>query len=84
MLKKDIESKILQIFRDEFEIENPGLDDDLRTTYGFDSIDAIELLAEIEIFLGAELTHDEKTQALEIRTLGQILGYVEALAASRL
>ena len=83
MLTDEIELKILEVFRDEFEIENPGLDEDLRTTYGFDSIDAIELLAEIEIFLGTELTHDEKTQALEIRTLRQILDYVGTLAELR-
>jgi len=81
--RKEIESKILQIFQDEFEIENPSLDEPLREVYGFDSIDAIELLAEIEEFLGSSLTHDEKRQAMEITTLSQIFDYVEQLAATR-
>jgi len=81
--RKEIESKIIQIFRDEFEIENPLPDEALREVYGFDSIDAIELLAEIEEFLGSSLTHDEKKQAMEIRTLDQIFDYVERMAATR-
>lgn len=83
MDRKDIEKHIIHIFEDEFEIENPENDVDLRETYGFDSIDAIELLAEIEGFLGFELTLDEKKQAMEIRTLNQIYDYVETLAKSK-
>lgn len=81
--RKEIETKIMQIFKDEFEIENPSPDEPLRDVYGFDSIDAIELLAEIEEFLGSALTHDEKRQAMEITTLAQIFDYVERLAAIR-
>ncbi|MBW1813355.1 MAG: acyl carrier protein [Deltaproteobacteria bacterium] len=83
MERKEIEKHILRIFHDEFEIENPENDIDLREAYGFDSIDAIELLAEIEVFLGFELTLDEKKQAMEISTLGQIYDYVENLSNSR-
>ncbi len=74
---------LLRVFRDEFEIEDPGLDEDLREVHGFDSIDAIELLNELERFLGSELTQDEKKSAMDIRTLNQIVDYVEALAAAR-
>ena len=83
MERKEIEKHILHIFQDEFEIENPEIDVDLRETYGFDSIDAIELLAEIEVFLEFELTLDEKKQAMEIRTLNQIYDYVESLAKAK-
>ena len=83
MERKEIEKHILHIFHDEFEIENPENDIDLRETYGFDSIDAIELLAEIEVFLGFELTLDEKKQAMEISTLDQIYDYIENLSNSR-
>jgi acyl carrier protein len=69
-----------RIFREEFEIENPGLDEDLREAHGFDSIDAIELLREIEEMLGSELSQEEKKGAMGIRTLGQIADYIEALA----
>jgi len=81
--RKEIENHILHIFQEEFEIENPENDVDLRESYGFDSIDAIELLAEIEDFLGFELTLDEKKQAMEIRTIIQIFDYVENLEKIR-
>ncbi len=83
MTRDEIQSKIIEIFRDQFEIENPGLDDDLRETYEFDSIDAIELLREIEILLGSELTLGEKKSAMDIRTINQILDYIELLALTR-
>jgi acyl carrier protein len=83
MNREEIINRILEIFRDQFEIENPGLEDDLREVHGFDSIDAIELLGEIELFLDSPLTQDEKKKALDIRTINQIGDYVEWLAAAR-
>ena len=83
MTRNEITSEILRIFRDQFEIENPGLDDDLRDAHEFDSIDAIELLREIEIMLGSELTQAEKKTAMEIRTINDILDYIELLSAAR-
>ena len=83
MTREQITSAILEIFRREFEMENPGLDDDLRETGEFDSVDAIELLLEIERFLHVELTHEEKQMAMEIRTIRQIIDYVELLAKKR-
>jgi acyl carrier protein len=83
MTRDEITSAILEIFRREFEMENPGLDDDLRETGEFDSVDAIELLLEIERFLHSELTHEEKQMAMEIRTIRQIIDYVELMAAKR-
>ena len=79
MTREEIQSQILEIFREEFEIEKPGLDDDLREMYEFDSIDALELLGEIEKLLGTGLTQDEKKQAMDIRTINQICDYVESL-----
>jgi len=83
MTRDEIKSEIIRIFRDQFEIENPGIDDDLRDAYEFDSIDAIELLREIEIMLGSELTQAEKKNAMEIRTINDILDYIELLSAAR-
>ena len=83
MTKEEITAEILNIFRQEFEIEDPGLDLDLRETYEFDSVDAIELLLGIERFLKSELTHDEKKMAMEIRTIRQVVDYVALLAAKR-
>ncbi len=83
MTRDEIKSEIIRIFRDQFEIENPGLDDDLRDAHEFDSIDAIELLREIEIMLDSELTQAEKKNAMEIRTINDILDYIELLSATR-
>jgi len=80
LTREKIQNEILRIFSEEFEIENPGLDDNLREVHEFDSIDAIELLGEIETLLESELTHDEKKQAMDIRTINQICDYVESMA----
>ena len=83
MTRQDIENEVRDIFLSEFEVENPELDVNLREAYGFDSIDAIDLLLEIEKFLGSELTRDEKKQAMDIRTMRQIIDYIEMLAEKR-
>ncbi len=83
MTRAEIAAEILRIFQEEFEIEQPGPDDDLRERHDFDSIDAIELLVAIESFLGSELTQAEKKRAMDIRTIRHICDYVEALAKSR-
>ncbi len=84
MTRDDIVRKILVICKEEFEIENPGLDDDLREKYAFDSIDAIELLLQIEAMLNSELTQEEKKQAMDIRSINQICDYIESLFRTRL
>ncbi|MFO7601718.1 MAG: phosphopantetheine-binding protein [Candidatus Desulfacyla sp.] len=83
MTRNEIQDEILKIFKDEFEIENPGLDDDLGEKYEFDSIDALDLLSKIEELLGSGLTQNEKKQAMEIRTISHIVDYVERMAAKR-
>lgn len=72
-----------RIFKENFEIEDPGPDENLSQAYEFDSIDAIELLVEIEKILGFNLTQEEKKQAVEIRTINQICDYMEGLAEDR-
>ena len=81
MTRDEIEKAIIRIFADQFEIENPGLNDNLREIHEFDSIDAIELLREIEILLDVQLTREEKKAAMEIRTINQIVDYVVRLDA---
>ncbi|HOG11545.1 MAG: phosphopantetheine-binding protein [Smithellaceae bacterium] len=83
MTRQEIEKEIRAVLLREFEVENPEPDVNLREAYGFDSIDAIELLLEIERFLGTELTQAEKKKAMDIRTLNQIIDYVEMLAHHR-
>ena len=51
--------------------------------HGFDSIDAIELLAKIEALLGFSLSREEKEQAMSIRTLNDILDYIETMRQKR-
>ena len=79
MTREEIEAAVLNIFRKEFEIKNPGLDDNLREKHAFDSIDAIELLLKIEEMRGSELTQEEKRRAMDIRTIRQICDYIESL-----
>jgi acyl carrier protein len=83
MTRDEIRASILKVFCDRFEIDHPGLDEDLREAYEFDSIDAVELLREIELMLGTVLIRDEKKAAMDIRTINQIVDYVAALTATR-
>jgi len=83
MTRDEIQDEVLKIFKEAFEIENPGLDDDLGEKYEFDSIDALDLLSRIEDLLGSSLTQNEKKQAMEIRTIRHIIDYVERMAAKR-
>jgi len=78
-----LQKKILAILIEDFEFVQPGLDDNLRDDHGFDSIDAIELLGKIEIILGFSLTREEKEKAMEIRTINDVLDYIEVIESSR-
>ncbi len=80
MTREEIQKEILEIVADKFEIEDPGMDDDLREEHNFDSIDAIDLIASIEAMLDTSLTDDDKKAALDIRTINDIVDYVHRLA----
>jgi acyl carrier protein len=81
MNRDELQEKILSILTRDFEFENPGLDDNLRDDHGFDSIDAIELLGKIELMLGFSLSRAEKEKAMSIRTINDILDYIEKIQA---
>jgi acyl carrier protein len=83
MTRDEFKDKILAILTEDFEFEQPGLDDNLRDDHGFDSIDAIELLGKIELIVGFSFTREEKEQAMGIRTINDILDYVEEIQKSR-
>lgn len=83
MTKDEIIIALNRIFFERFEIENPGLDENLRESYEFDSIDAIELLQEIEVLLDRTLEREEKKKAMEIRTLSQVVDYIYDLFGSQ-
>ena len=80
MTREEIQKEILEIMEAKFEIEDPDLEDDLRDVHNFDSIDAIDLIASIEAMLDTSLTDDDKKAALEIRTINDIVNYVQKLA----
>lgn len=82
MTRDELKGNILSILENDFEFEHPGLDDNLRDDHGFDSIDAIELLGKIEIMLGFSLSRAEKEKAMGIRTINDILDYIEKIQSS--
>ncbi len=83
MTRDEFKDKILTILTEDFEFEQPGLEDNLRDDHGFDSIDAIELLGKIELLLGFSFTREEKEKAMGIRTINDILDYVEGIQQAR-
>ena len=82
MNRDALQEKILTILIEDFEFVRPGLDDNLRDDHGFDSIDAIELLGKIEGILGFTLTREEKEKAMGIRTVNDILNFIEVIVAA--
>ena len=82
MTRDELKEKILTVLVEDFEFENPGLNDNLRDDHGFDSIDAIELLGKIELMLGFSLSRQEKEKAMSIRTINDILDYIEQIQLS--
>jgi len=83
MKRDELQAKILTILTEDFEFEKPGLDDNLRDDHGFDSIDAIELLGKIELMLGYKLSWEEKEKAMSIRTINDILNYIDTIDVER-
>ena len=83
MTREKLRSEIIAICSREFEMENPDPDDDLREKFGFDSIDGIELLIQIERMLKTQLTQEEKKQSLNVRTINQVCDYIEGIMETR-
>jgi acyl carrier protein len=83
MGRDQIQAALIRIFREKFQIVEPGVDENLRDAYEFDSIDAVELLHEIELLIGTRLTQAEKKSAMGIRTINQIIDYIETISSAR-
>jgi len=77
MDREEIQTIIIDFIETNFEMSDIGLDDDLNAVHGFDSIDAIELLREIETLMQTKLTRNEEEQAMGIRTVRQIVDFIE-------
>ena len=83
MTRDEIKTSILEIMNEEFEIENPGLDDDLREIHNFDSIDAISLLEILDEMMDPPLTQDEKKAAMTIKSINEIIDYAFEMLSKR-
>lgn len=83
MDREEIQTTIINFIETNFEMSDVGLDDDLNAVHGFDSIDAIELLREIETLMKTKLTRDEEEAAMTIRTVNEIVGFIEKAMADR-
>ncbi len=83
MDREEIQATIINFIVTNFEMSDVGLDDDLNAVHGFDSIDAIELLREIETLMKTKLTRDEEEAAMTIRTVNEIVDFIEKAMAER-
>jgi len=83
MKREQIVKKLLNILRDEFEIDDPDLNANLTEEYEFDSIDAIALLEYVEDFIASPLTQEEKKKAMEIRTINNICDFIMGVMQTR-
>lgn len=83
MNRDEIKQKIYDIFEEEFEISGAKEDEDLREVYEFDSIDAIDLIGFIEEFIGFKISNEDKKKAIDVRTIGQIIDYVDQLVQEK-
>lgn len=83
MEREEIQTTIINFIETNFEMSDIGLDDDLNAVHGFDSIDAIELLREIETLMKTKLTRDEEEAAMTIRTVNEIVDFIEKAMADR-
>ncbi|MFH1134476.1 MAG: phosphopantetheine-binding protein [Pseudomonadota bacterium] len=82
MDRLDIEETILGILETEFEIVNPDKDANLAEKFDFDSIDALEVLIQVEEKYGP-MTMDHKKQLFEYRTVNQICDYLTQIYQQR-
>ena len=83
MDREEIQATIINFIETNFEMSDVGLDDDLNAVHGFDSIDAIELLREIETLMKTKLTRYEEEAAMTIRTVNEIVDFIEKAMAER-
>ena len=83
LFRSELQAQLTQILEQDFEFSNVAPGDNLRDVHGFDSIDAIELLAKLEKLLGFSISREEREGAMRIRTLADILDYIETLQKKR-
>jgi acyl carrier protein len=81
--RADIEAEVRRIFVENFEIEPDDLSNEsnLFDDLGLDSLDAIDMLLAMESFIGQRLNDDDKEQAKQIRTVEDVVSFVESIAS---
>jgi acyl carrier protein len=81
--REDIQKEVNRIFVENFEIEPDELKEDsnLFDDLGLDSLDAIDMLLAMETFIGARLNDDDKERAKQIRTVLDVIDFVEGIAS---
>jgi acyl carrier protein len=81
--REDIQNEVNRIFVENFEIEPDELKDDsnLFDDLGLDSLDAIDMLLAMETFIGTRLNDDDKERAKQIRTVLDVVDFVEGIAS---
>jgi acyl carrier protein len=78
----DIEKEVRRLFVENFEIEPEELKEDshLFEDLGMDSLDAIDMLLAMETFVGQRLNDEDKERAKQIRTVADVVNFVENIA----
>ncbi len=76
-----MEKQVLEIIRDMCGAENIGRDSLLKEDLGFDSLDVIELIVELEDEFGIEFSASDLDPDL-ITTAGDVIGIVEECAGN--
>ena len=81
--REDIQNEVHRLFVEHFEIEPDELkaDSNLFDDLGLDSLDAIDMLLAMETFIDARLNDDDKERAKQIRTVLDVVDFVEGIAS---
>jgi acyl carrier protein len=82
MTRAQIEKTILEIMENEFNIVDPDKDVNLGEEYEFDSIDALEMLSQVEQLLQIRLTMDQKKEMFDYRTINRICDYLASVTGA--
>ncbi len=80
--RADIEEHVNRLLVENFEMDPGDLDPraDIFDDLGLDSLDAIDLLLAMETFVGCRLDDDDKQNAKKIRTIDDVVVFVQAIA----
>lgn len=79
----EIQEQVDKLLVESFELdpEDLGADANLFDDLGLDSLDAIDMLLAMETFIGTRLNDDDKDAAKQIRTVKDVVDFIEKIAA---